>query len=101
MWVSHGLSYGENFLGRGEYLRTTARRLLARPYARVMVMHAAVIGGAFAVLWTGEGIGKLVILVTGKTAVDLASHLVERRRLGRKAPRPAGTASGDPGKPTP
>jgi len=87
MWISHGLSYTRNFVAGREYERTTANRLFVSPYARIVVMHVAILGGAFAVVFTGQGITPLVILVVGKTIVDLASHLAERRRFARAAQR--------------
>lgn len=86
MWISHGVSYVRNFVAGREYERTTANRLFASPYARIVVMHVAILGGAFAVVFTGQGIAPLVILVAGKTIVDLASHLAERKRFARSAP---------------
>jgi hypothetical protein len=90
--ASHLYSYVVNFLGRGEYRRTTLPVLMFQPYARVVVLHLAILFGAFGVVFLGSNAGVLVLLVIGKTALDLAMHLAERRR--NESRKPAG-ARGD------
>ncbi len=87
MWVSHGVSYWQNFIRGREYLRVKANDLVLRPYGRVMAMHVAIIAGAFAVVATGNRAAPLALLVVGKIIVDLAGHLAERRKF--RKPRPA------------
>jgi len=77
--ISHGLSYAFNFIGRGEYRRTTAMALMFAPYRRVVILHLTIIFGAFAVVLLGAQVLPLVILVALKTAVDLGFHLREHR----------------------
>lgn len=77
--VSHGASYVFNFLGRGEFRRTTAMALMSAPYRRVVILHLTILFGAFAVILLGAQVLPLVILVALKTALDLAFHLREHR----------------------
>jgi hypothetical protein len=80
--ASHGFSFLHNYLAGGEYRRVGLRQLMTQPYARVMVLHAAIIGGAFLVQTLGSAIPALALLIALKTAIDLAAHLAERRKLG-------------------
>ncbi len=94
MWTSHGVSYLRNFIGGDEYRRTTANRLFNRPYGRVIAMHVAVVGGGFAVIWTGSLTAPLAILIGGKTLIDLGAHLRERRKLESRADATRGGTAG-------
>jgi hypothetical protein len=50
-----------------------------QPYGRIVVLHIAILLGAFAVLALGSNIGVLLILIVGKTALDLGFHVWERQ----------------------
>jgi len=79
--VSHGISYWRNFIGRGEYERVSFVGLFWRPYPRVIIMHITILlGGAWAQA-KGSPIYALLVLVFLKTAIDLALHLLERRKF--------------------
>jgi Family of unknown function (DUF6498) len=78
--ASHLYSYAVNYLGRGEFRRTVVPALMIQPYARVVVLHLAIIFGAIVAGALGSNAGVLVLLVVGKTAIDLFLHLAERRR---------------------
>lgn len=71
---SHLFSLLINDILHGEVQRTTARRLMARPYARVAILHIALIGGGILVKALHQPIVLLLILVLMKIAVDLAAH---------------------------
>lgn len=85
---SHAVSFVANFLVRREYARADIGRLLFGPYGRVGVLHMAILLGAFAALALGSPIGVLALLVAGKTALDLAFHLLERKHDGAIPLRP-------------
>lgn len=76
--ASHLYSFFVNFIGRGEYQRTFVTFLMGQPYARVIILHLAILFGGFISMALGSNIGVLAILVLGKTAVDLHFHLQER-----------------------
>jgi hypothetical protein len=78
--ASHLYSFFINYLGRGEYRRTFVPLLMAQPYARVVVLHIAILFGGFAAMALGSNVGVLAILIAGKTVLDLSLHLRERMR---------------------
>ncbi|HEX5823731.1 MAG TPA: DUF6498-containing protein [Candidatus Limnocylindrales bacterium] len=75
--ISHGASFVINFLGRREYLRISAGRQMFAPYGRLVILHMAILLGAFVSLTIGSPIGALIVLVVLKTIVDLTLHLRE------------------------
>ena len=91
--LSHGVSFVQNFLGREEWKRTTAPAEMFAPYARIVVMHVAIIFGFGIAMFTGSAVGVLAILILVKTVVDLLSHWREHQR--RAAPS---EAAGDGGR---
>ena len=84
--ISHGVSFVVNYLGRGEYRKVSPTEQMGRPYARVVLLHLAILGGAFLSLEIGSPIGALIVLVGLKTAIDVALHRREHEGL---ATRPA------------
>jgi hypothetical protein len=82
LFISHGLSYRLNFIGRGEYLRTTAAGQMFAPYGRLVVLHITIIIGAIVISMTGAPAAAIVVLVLLKIALDLGLHLAEHRGPG-------------------
>jgi hypothetical protein len=78
--ASHLWSFFVNYIGRGEYRRTVVIVLMARPYARIVVLHVAIILGGFVSVAFGSNIGILMLLIAGKTMLDLSLHLRERMK---------------------
>ena len=76
--ISHLLSFYFNFIGRGEYQRTTHIQLMQRPYGRIIVLHLSVIAGGFLVTLLGDPTWMLLVLIALKTAIDLRMHERER-----------------------
>jgi len=83
--LSHGVSFVHNFLMDGEYQRTTTSELMARPYARVMVLHITILAGGFLVLALHSAVPALMVLVGIKTTIDLGAHVTERKKLSKGA----------------
>lgn len=79
--ASHLFSYFSNFIGAGEYLRTTVDDVMNRPYGRIFVLHVAIILGAALIEWLGSPVSMLVVLVVAKIALDLRLHLAEREKF--------------------
>ena len=77
LFLSHGASFFLNYLGKGEYLTTSAARQAVAPYGRVVMLHVTIILGAFIIAFVGAPIGALLVLVVLKTAFDLGLHLRE------------------------
>jgi len=84
LFASHGISFLHNFLIKGEYARTNAQKLMGSPYARIVVMHIAILAGAFLSMAMGSPVGILVVLVFLKTIVDIKLHLREHGKLSVK-----------------
>lgn len=84
--MSHGFSFLHNYLAGGEYRTAQLQQLMAQPYARVVVLHIAILAGGFAAKAMGAPMVALLILVALKTAVDLRAHLAERRKMGSLSP---------------
>ena len=80
LFVSHGVSFFANYVGRREYLTTTPKERMFAVYGRVVVLHLTIIFGAIAVGALGSPIAVLLILVVGKTILDLALHFREHGR---------------------
>lgn len=78
--VSHGTSVFVNFIGRGEFRRTTPAAQMFQPYGRLFVLHLTIVLGAFVVIVVGQQIALVALLVLFKTILDLALHLRERAR---------------------
>jgi hypothetical protein len=82
--ASHVVSLGLNWFGQGERNVVTARRAMAMPYPRMIVLHLAVIGGFFLLLGLGrpdggyDVIGPVALLCGLKTVLDVFFHLRER-----------------------
>jgi hypothetical protein len=78
--ASHLCSFFVNFLGRGEFRRTAVPLLMIQPYARIIVLHFAILLGGFVSMALGSNAGVLMILIIGKTMLDLSLHLRERMK---------------------
>ena len=80
LFVSHGISFVYNYLYHGEYRATRLNTLMGQPYARVVVLHIAIIAGAFVSGAMGSPVGVLVMLVVIKTIIDIKLHLRQHRK---------------------
>jgi len=82
--LSHAVSFIWNYLRSGEYKRVQLPVLMMQPYARVMILHFVVLGGAFAMAALQSPVAGVVLLVVLKTSVDLVSHHRERAKFAAK-----------------
>ena len=83
LFISHGISFIYNYLLKGEFAVSKADRLMGQPYARVVVMHVALLAGGFLSVAIGQPIGVLLVLVVLKIIIDVKLHLREHRRKQR------------------
>jgi len=90
LFLSHGASFVFNYIGRGEYITTSAARQMFSPYGRVVVLHVTIIVGSIVAAFLGAPIGALLVLIGLKTAFDLGLHLREHGSSG--PPLPPGIA---------
>jgi len=79
--LSHGISFVTNYIHGGEYRRTALSTLMTRPYARIMVLHFVILGGAVPILFFHSPVPGLLLLVALKTGVDVVAHRKERLKL--------------------
>ena len=78
--ASHAFSFVVNYLGKGEYRGADLGTLARAPYSRVVVLHLAILGGGFLVMWLQSPVAGLVLLLALKTGLDVAAHLREHRK---------------------
>jgi hypothetical protein len=79
--ASHAFSFAWNYLWRGEYRTVALQTLMARPYARVVVLHLVILGSGFLLVALKSPVVGLVLLVLFKIGLDVSSHLKEHVRL--------------------
>jgi uncharacterized protein DUF6498 len=77
LFISHGVSFFTNFLGKREYLDTSMTEVMAAPYNRIIVMQFAIIFGGWIIMLLGSPAGALVLLVLLKTVLDFGAHRKE------------------------
>jgi hypothetical protein len=92
--LSHGISFLLLYLGQGEFRRTTPRKLMSAPYQRIVVLHVAIIAGAFLVRAVGSPIGLLLALVALKIVMDIMLHIRAHRDATAKQPGAADMVAG-------
>ena len=80
LFLSHALSFGINYIGKGEYRKSTLNQLMAEPYTRVVVLHVTIILGSFLITILGSPAGGLILLVAIKTGVDVIAHLKQHNK---------------------
>jgi hypothetical protein len=73
--ISHAVSFWTNYLGRGEYKTLSPAQVMTQPYGRLVIMHLTILLGAVVSIFLGTPVGSLLVLIVGKTALDLAFHL--------------------------
>ncbi len=83
LFASHGVSFVYNYLYKGEYARTNMHTLMGQPYARIVVMHVAIIAGGFLTMMLGSPAGLLIILIGLKTIIDVKLHLREHEKVNK------------------
>jgi hypothetical protein len=81
----HEFGSGRTF---GEMMKSEAGDGSAPPYGRIVIMHIAIIGGAFISVTLGNPLGVLVLLVMLKIGVDVALWRRNRRITTQNAPAP-------------
>ncbi len=80
LFLSHAFSFFCNYVGKGEYLNTDVKMLMARPYGRIVVLHFTIIIGGFILLSLGSPLGGLMLLILLKIGIDLRAHRKEHKQ---------------------
>lgn len=71
---SHLFSFLFNYIGKGEFRRISAPALMMSLYGRIVVLHVAIILGAFVIMALGGPVFLLLLLIAGKIALDVKLH---------------------------
>jgi len=82
--VSHGISFVQNFVLQKEYKEMNLGDLMKAPYARIVILHVALIAAAFVVILLGSPLPLLVILIGLKIGMDIWLHNREHVRLKKE-----------------
>lgn len=78
--ISHLISFFAKDFGDGEYLKSLPILLMFQPYVRIVVLHIAILIGAFAVIALGSPIVVIILLIIGKTVLDLGFYLCKHNK---------------------
>lgn len=90
--LSHGWSFVAHVLGAPAEARVTdLRKIMMRPYGRMVVLHVAILFGGFAVMALDTPVAALMVLIVLKIGIDLGLH--NRANLPRGAAAPAAPES--------
>ena len=80
LFISHGVSFVQNYLLKGEYTTAKPDKLMGGPYGRVVVMHIAILAGGFLTMAVGSPAPLLVVLIGLKTILDVRLHNREHKK---------------------
>src|SRR4030043_57349 len=80
LFVSHGVSFVQNYLLAGEYKTAKGGDLMNQPYARVVVLHIALLVGGILTMAVGSPVPLLFVLIVGKIILDIKMHLREHQK---------------------
>ena len=79
LFISHGVSFIENFILGKEYETSTMQKLMHQPYQRIIVMHLAILGGGIFVMKLNSPMPPMIILILLKIFFDLHFHKKSHR----------------------
>jgi len=82
LFISHGISFVQNYLGKKEYTSFTVGKLMNQPYKRIVLMHITIIAGGVPIMLMDSPIPLLCILVVLKVGMDISLHVKEHRSEG-------------------
>jgi hypothetical protein len=80
LFISHGLSFFINFLGRKEYLGRTVNYQMSEPYKRIVFMHLVLIFGGGLTLVLGQAAPVLIVVIAAKIWFDIKAHLKQHQK---------------------
>jgi hypothetical protein len=80
LFMSHGLSFVINYIGKGEYKEAKLNSLMGQPYVRVVVLHLIIIFGGFLVVSLGSPEIAIIALIVIKLGIDILAHLRQHAR---------------------
>jgi hypothetical protein len=81
LFISHGISFFQNYIGKKEYENVSIVQLLFAPYKRVVIMHLVILLGMFVILITGAPVYVAILFVALKIFVDILTHNKEHFKI--------------------
>jgi len=94
LFISHGYSFLTNFIGKKEYEKISPNEAMAQPYARIFIMHFAIVVGVFLSIGLQSilgnvpnlsgglfSIGQAIVLIVLKTGFDVILHIRQHKKL--------------------
>jgi len=84
LFLSHGWSFVENFMGRREHDNLSPMQAMGLPYKRMVITHVALILGGFFLIERGQPLAGLVFLALLKIGLDVTFHLREHKALATR-----------------
>ncbi len=79
LFISHGISFIQNFIGHQEFKNKTVGKQMHEPYQRIIFMHMVIIIGAGLMTIIGDSTAVLMLIIAAKILVDIRAHTRERR----------------------
>jgi len=80
LFISHGVSFIQNFIGHKEYANRTVAMQMREPYQRIVFMQLVLIIGAALTMLIGDSSTVLLLAIVAKVVVDVVAHIRERSR---------------------
>lgn len=78
LFISHGISFRQNFIGQKEYLDRSVGKQIHEPYQRIIFMQLVIIIGAGLTSILGDSTIVLILIIAAKIMVDVRAHIRER-----------------------
>jgi hypothetical protein len=94
LFISHGVSFIENYILGKEYETSTLSKLMQQPYQRIFVMHLAILGGGIFVMKLNSPVPLMIILILLKISFDLYLHKKSHRSANQAKDRKAKSRKG-------
>lgn len=79
LFVSHGISFVQNFIYKKEYYDLKIGQVMGLPYKRIALLHLTIIAGGVPIMMLGSPVPLLCILILLKIVMDVSMHLKERK----------------------
>jgi hypothetical protein len=88
LFISHGVSFVENYILGGEYKEKDMRQLMQQPYQRIFIMHFAILAGGIFILQQNSPLPLMIILILLKIFLDM--HLHKKSHTPKQNAKPTG-----------
>ena len=81
LFVSHLMSLVLNYFLSGEYRTATVKKMMHKPYSRIVVLHLGIIFGGIVLDLLQAPVFGLIVLIVVKIVVDVRAHMKEHHEL--------------------